>query len=68
MSYYSEPDSNIRDNVKVLLGLPKHAIKKELSHDTCVGTCNVAAKTNFIALKAETEKVDINKLDKVLNE
>ena len=30
MSYYPEPDSNIRDKVKVVLDLSKNVTKKEL--------------------------------------
>ena len=48
MGYYSEPDSNIRHNVKVLLSLPKYATKKELIDATCVSTCYVATKTNLL--------------------
>ena len=29
MSYYPEPDSHIRDKVKVVLELSKHATKKD---------------------------------------
>ena len=48
MGYYLEPDSNIRDNVKVLLSLPKYATEKELIDATCVSTCNVTTKTNLL--------------------
>ena len=32
MSYYPEPDSHIRDKVKVVLDLSNYATKKELDH------------------------------------
>ena len=35
MSYYPEPDSHIRDKVKVVLDLPSYATKKEFDHATC---------------------------------
>ena len=35
---------------------------KELSDPTCVNTCNLGAKCDFIALKPELDKLDINKL------
>ena len=35
---------------------------KELSDPTCVNTCNLGAKCDFIALKAELDKLDINEL------
>ena len=36
--------------------------KKELDHATSVDTSDLAAKKDFIALKAEFDKLDINKL------
>ena len=62
MSYYPEPDSHIRDKVKVVLDLPNYATKKELDHATGVDRSDLAAKKDFIALKAEADKIDINKL------
>ena len=62
MSYYPEPGIHIRDKVKVVLDLSNHATKKELDHTTGVDTSDLAAKKNFIALKAEVDKLDINKL------
>ena len=32
MSYYSEPDSHIRNKVKVVLQLSNYATEKELEH------------------------------------
>ena len=54
MSYYPEPDSHIRDKVKVLLNLS--------NYPTVVDTSNLAAKGDFVALKAEVDKLDINEL------
>ena len=34
MSYYPEPDSHIRDKVKLLLDFSGYATKKEFEHDT----------------------------------
>ena len=62
MSYYPEPDSHIRYKVKVVLGLSNYATKKELEHATRIDTSDLAAKKDFIALKAEVGKLDINKL------
>ena len=56
MSYYPETDSHIRDKVKVVLDLPNYATKKELDDDTF----DLAAKKDFIALKNEVDKLDIN--------
>ena len=44
MIYYPEPDSHIRDKVKVVLDLSNYAIKKELDHVTGVALSNLAAK------------------------
>ena len=61
MSYYPEPDSHIKDKVKVVLDLPNYATKEELDHATCVDKSDLTAKKDFIALKAEIDKLDINK-------
>ena len=62
MSYYPEPGRHIRDKVKVVLDLTNHATKRELDHATGVDLSDLAAKKDFIALKAEVDKLDINKL------
>ena len=60
MSYCPEPDSHIRDKVKIVLELLNYATKIELDHDASVDTSYLAAKEDFIALKAEADKLDIN--------
>ena len=65
MTYYPEPDSHIRDKVKVLLDLSNYATKIELEHATDIDTFDLAAKKDSIALKAEVDKLDINKLTNV---
>ena len=62
MSYYPEPDSHIRDKVKVVLDLLNYTTKIELEHATDVDTSDLAAKKDFIALTAEADKLDKNKL------
>ena len=62
VSCYAEPDSHIRDKVKVVLDLSNYATEKELNHATGVDTSDSAAKKYFIALKAEVDNLDINKL------
>ena len=52
MSYYPGSDSHIRDKVKVWLDLSSYAAKKELGHYTDIDTSDLAAKKDFIALKA----------------
>ena len=65
MSYYLETESHIRDKVKVVLDLSNYATKKELEHATGIDTSDLAAKKDFITLKAEVGKLDINKLTNV---
>ena len=62
MSYYPEPDSYIRNKVKVVLDLWNYAPKKESNDATGVDTSILAAQRGFIALKAEVDKLGINKL------
>ena len=65
MSYYLEPDSHIRDKAKVVLDLPNYATKKELKDGTIANTANLPAKRDFIALKAEIDRIVITKLANV---
>ena len=65
MSYYAEPDSHIRDKVKVSLDLSNDATKTELEHATGVDTSNLAAKKDLIAFAGKVEKLDIYKLANV---
>ena len=44
MSYYPEPDSHIRDKVKVVLDLSNYVTKKELEHAKCIDTSDLATK------------------------
>ena len=66
MSYCPEPDSHIREKVKVVLDQSKYTTKKELDHATGVDTSDLAAKKDFTALKAEVDKLDIAKLVNIL--
>ena len=59
---YREPDSHIRYKGKVVLDLSKYATKKGLYHATGIDTSDLAAIKDFITLKAEVDKLDINKL------
>ena len=42
--------------------MSNYATKKELDHATGIDTFELAGKKGFIALKAEVDKLDINKL------
>ena len=50
MSYYPEPDSHVRDNVKVVLDLSNYATKKELDHATGVATSDFTVKKKISLL------------------
>ena len=65
MNYHPESESHIRDKVKVVLDLSIYATKKELEDATGIDTSDLAAKKDFIALKAEVDKLDIHKLTNV---
>ena len=65
-SYYPEPHSHISVEVTVVLYLSNYSNKKALDHATDVDTSDLAAKKDFIALKAEVDKLDIRKLVNVL--
>ena len=56
----SEPDSHIRDKVKVVFRLVILCYEDQLKDATGVDTSNLAAKTDFIVLKAEVYKLHIN--------
>ena len=60
MSYYRESDIHIRDKVKVISDLSNCATTKELEHATGIDISGLAAKKDFIALKAEFDKLDMN--------
>ena len=60
MSYYPEPESHIRDKVKVVLHCQIMLLKK-LEHETGIGTSDLAAKKSYIILKVEVDKLDVNK-------
>ena len=65
-SYYPEPHSHISVEVTVVLYLSNYSNKKALDHAADVDTSDLAAKKDFIALKAEVDKLDISKLVNVL--
>ena len=58
----SRTDTHIRDKVKVVLDLTNYGTKKELGHAARVDTSDLAANKDFIMLKAEVDKQEINKL------
>ena len=67
MIYYPELESQINKNVKIKLDLSNYDSKIELEGSTGIDTSNLASKGDFIDLKVEVGKLDINKLVNVLN-
>ena len=61
INYCPETDSYIREKVRVVLHLSNYASKTKLEHATEIDTSDLAAKRDFVALKAEVGKLDINK-------
>ena len=52
----------ILEKIQRVLELSNYATRKELEHATDIDASYLAAKNDFIALKAEVDKLDINKL------
>ena len=51
MSYYPEPNSHIRDKVKVVLDLTSYVTKKKLEHATGMDKSDTAAKKILLLSK-----------------
>ena len=62
MSTYYPLYKRSSNNIKVELDLANYAIKTDLNNITHVDTSSFASKTNLTALKAEVDKIDIDKL------
>ena len=62
MSYQPETDGHKdRDKVKVVLDFPGYATEKGLDDAIKADTSNLVVKSDFITLKAEGDKLEINK-------
>ena len=59
---YQEPDTHINDKVKKVLNLSNYATKNELNDAAGVGISNLAAQSDFAALKVDVYKLDSDKL------
>ena len=71
MTYRPETDSHIRDKVKVVLALSNYDTKIRTCYRhwyilfILINTSDLAVKKDFIALKVEVDKLEINKLTNV---
>ena len=59
--YFRQPQSHA-ENIKVKINLSNYATKEDIKNITHVDTSSFALKTNLSNLKAEVEKLDIDKL------
>ena len=60
--YFAKPYEHFRGNVKVELDLSNYAAKNDLKGAVGVETPNLASKSYLASLKAEVDKVDVDKL------
>ena len=59
---FPKPCRAFGDNVKVELDLSSYAIKAELKSATGVDNSKLAARFYLVSLKAEVDKIDVDKL------
>ena len=64
--YFPEPYKSFGGNINVKVNLSNHATTAELKNATGVDTSKLAAKSDFARLKAEVDKIDVDKLKTVL--
>ena len=62
MSQYFPPYKSFRRNINVKVDLSNYATKTDLKEETGIDTSSFALKSNLASLKAEVDKLDIDKL------
>ena len=62
MGTYYPPYKSSSNNIKVKLDLTNYATKNDIKNITHVDVSSFASKTNLAALKAEVDKIDVDKL------
>ena len=60
--YFPKPFRNFGGNINVKVDLSNYATKTDLKNVTLADTSTFALKTNLASLKAEVDKLDIDKL------
>ena len=65
MSYFSEPYTRSKSKIKVELDFSNYATKSDLKNETGVDKLKFAKKANLASFKSDTDKLDIDKLEKV---
>ena len=68
MSQYFPKPSSHEENIKVRIVLTNYVTKKNINDITHVDISNFALKTNLANLKAEVDKLDIDKLVPIPND
>ena len=63
--YFPKPYRSFEGNIKVELDLSSYATKAELKNTTGVDTSKLAAESDLASLKAEVDKIDVEKLKAV---
>ena len=64
--YFPKPFKKFGGNINVKVDLLNYATKTDLKKVTHVNISNFALKTNLVSLKAEVDKLDIDKLAQFL--
>ena len=64
--YFPKPYEHSARNIKVELNLTNFVTKADLNGATDFDTSNLAAKSDVASLKADVDKIDIDKLKNVL--
>ena len=60
--YFPEPYKSFGGNINVKINLSNHTTTAEFKNATGVDTSKLAPKSDFARLKAEVDKIDVDKL------
>ena len=60
--YVPKPFEPFGGDISVIVDLPNYTTKTYLKNATGIDTSKLAAKSDFVSLKAEVDKLDIDKL------
>ena len=63
--YFPKPYKPFGGNINVQIDLSNYATKSDLKNATGTDTSKLAAKSDLVSLKAEVDKLDIDKLKNV---
>ena len=63
--YFPEPYRSFGGNINVKVDLANYSTKSDLKKATGIDTSNIALKSNLASLKAELDKIDVDKLKAV---